>query len=248
MHPQWRPTCRRRRRCIRLVERMPRRRRSHGRCGAAQRATSHVGEEAGDCARGRRGRELARSARAPSREHEPEHLLDAIRVPGHPARERGTPPRADRASRRRDGRRCERVRDVRVPSTPGRARAHARRTRWPSARSRTRDVGRHTLHTGVQATALAIHSVRRPAERAASVRRGTWRTGRPPARRRRHSARGEGDPAPARLERTRERVTSSCQIGAEMSSRRSLSERSRSAGVLIGRKRPRSPRRGTSRY
>jgi hypothetical protein len=143
---------------------------------------------------------------------------------------------ASRASRRRP-RSCRERRRVRV-----------RRRRSPTEPRRSRASDPRTRHSGARATDRASRSARTAGGRGGSVRGDRSRRVLPPAARRRRSARAARGREPARLDRTDESLTPSCQIGAETSSRRSSSARSRSAGVLIGRNRPRGPRRGTSRY
>ena len=131
--------------------------------------------------------------------------------------------------------------------------ARARRRRSPSAPSRTRAFGpehsaqRRTGHGPGEPQRSHTGGARRVSDA------GTRRRARDPAGSQTRSAPGAARSStrtPSTLRGKRHGfVPSSCQIGdAETSSRRSSCARSRSAGVLIGKKRPRGPRRGTSRY
>ena len=196
--------------------------------------------------------------RVPWRANERERRLAPTRARDRPVRVPAR--RRAAAARPRQGLRPprERVAAFHAPSTPGRARVPSRRRRSPSARSRTRAASLRTRRSDAPATGPATRSGRTRAARAASTSWRSSRTALVPASRRSRTARGARDRARAPFEGTRAGVTtpqrsragsSPDQIGdAETSSRRSSCARSRSAGVLIGEKRPRGPRRGTSRY
>ena len=253
-----RPTCRRRRRRRPPAARRPERSRSRGRSGDARRATSRAAAGELACARGRRATEGPTWIRVPWRATALGRRLaptPARDRPGRaPARRRAPAARPRRGSRRPHGQ----VVAFHAPSRPERARVPSRRRRSPSARSRTRAACPRTRRSDAPATGPATRSGRRRAARAAST---TWRSSRTalvPASRRSRTARGARGRARAPFDGTRAGVTtprrsradsSPDQTGdAETSSRRSSCARSRSAGVLIGEKRPRGPRRGTSRY
>ena len=241
-------TCRRRRRDRDARGRHRLRPRSRGRYDDAPRATAPAGVEERGSVRARRRSAAPRSCRARPRALATGRRHGATRVPGRPARVRDRRLLATERPPRRARRHRARAAAGPAPSTTERIGAPARRRRSPTWPPRTRAFCPRTRHIVGPATGQASRTARRPVARAARTTCGTLRraTGRVPRRCR--SARAEGGPAPTRPDRTDEGVTTPCQIGAETSSRRSACACSRSAGVLIGRNRPREPRRGTSRY
>jgi hypothetical protein len=247
-HRQSPRTCRRHRRDRPSRGRHRGRPRSRVRFDDAPRATARAGAEARGSGRARRRSVAPRPCRARPRARATGRLHGATRAPGHPARERGRPRRDAEPPPRRARRHRVRAAGVHAPSTSERTAAPARRRRSPTGPWRMRAFCQRTRHIDVPATGQVSRTARRPAARAGRTTRDTQRRAAGRAPRRSRTARAEGCPAPARLDRTDEAVTTPCQIGAETSSRRSSCARSRSAGVLIGRNRPREPRRGTSRY
>jgi len=178
------------------------------------------------------------------------------------ARGHARDPRGRGRRRRRQGRRrppppalrpASQDRAGHAPSTSAREPAPDRRRRSRIAPSRTRAASRSTRRTYGPAKRPASRSGRRRADRAGRARRDMLRTAPAPDARRLRSGPGEATGARPRDRRyaagSNDSVPTSRQIGAAASSsRRSSCASARSPGVLIGKKRPRGPRLGTSRY
>jgi hypothetical protein len=258
MRRRWHRTYRRRRprrpRAARLLGPPRSRERSSG----ARRARAHAAGEARASEQGRRAPDTPRSPRSPSRAPAQARRLAATRARDRPGPGPARRPTAARRPRRRRPPRLVQADGVPAPSRRGRTLVPGRRRGSRRGRSRRRAAFPCTPHTAAPAMAPASHSARRRAAGVASGTRRISRRARCPAPRRSRTARVERDRAGAPSDGRPSGLTAPCQPcasslagqtgGAETSSRRSSWARSRSAGVLIGEKRPRGPRRGTSRY